>query len=307
MNAYAEAFTEYRSELDTRALTVALAQLGERLSDLRSEGQEDSALYASLVENEQRLKTLELLQTPNRVVRPATGAFQTEPRPQRVAFLGAILGLVLGLGIALLWETLDKRVRSESEIEDTIGVPVLARLAEPYGRLRRNRRLASIHEPHSAQAEAFRMLRTTVEFANLELGARSILVTSAVQREGKSTTIANLAAAFAQSGRRVILVDLDLRQPSLAAFFRRAGQPGVAEVVRGEAALGDALLSVAMPEAEFTPSVQAAPARTVITHALRASRCSRRASGCRATPPSSWRAADWPISSSSSEIEPISS
>ena len=259
VNAYAEAFTEYRSELDTRALTVALAQLGERLSDLRTEGQEDSALYASLVENEQRLKTLELLQTPNRVVRPATGAFQTEPRPQRVAFLGAILGLVLGLGIALLWETLDKRVRSEAEIEDTIGVPVLARLAEPYGRLRRNRRLASIHEPHSAQAEAFRMLRTTVEFANLELGARSILVTSAVQREGKSTTIANLAAAFAQSGRRVILVDLDLRQPSLAAFFRRAGQPGVAEVVRGEAALGDALLSVAMPEAEFTPSVQAAP------------------------------------------------
>ena len=255
-NAYAEAFTEYRSELDTRALTLAQAQIGERLSDLRAEGREDSALYASLVENEQQLKTIALLRSPNIVVRPATGAVQTEPRPNRVAFLGGILGLVLGLGIALLWETLDKRVRSEAEIEDVIGVPVLARLAEPYGRLRRNRRLASIHEPHSAQAEAFRMLRTTVEFANLELGARSILVTSAVQREGKSTTIANLAAAFAQSGRRVILVDLDLRQPSLAAFFRRVGQPGVAEVVRGEAALGDALFSVAMPEVEFAPSIQ---------------------------------------------------
>ena len=195
-NAYAGAFTEYRSELDTRSLNIALSQLGERLSDLQSEGQEDTGLYASLVEKEQQLKTLALLTTENTVVRPATGAVQTEPRPRRVALLGGILGLVLGLGIALLWETLDKRVRSEAEIEDTIGVPVLARLGEPYGRLRRNRRLASIHEPHSAQAEAFRMLRTTVEFANLELGARSILVTSAVQREGKSTTVANLAAAL---------------------------------------------------------------------------------------------------------------
>ena len=255
-NAYAGAFTEYRSELDTRSLNIALSQLGERLSDLQSEGQEDTGLYASLVEKEQQLKTLALLTTENTVVRPATGAVQTEPRPRRVALLGGILGLVLGLGIALLWETLDKRVRSEAEIEDTIGVPVLARLGEPYGRLRRNRRLASIHEPHSAQAEAFRMLRTTVEFANLELGARSILVTSAVQREGKSTTVANLAAAFAQSGRRVILVDLDLRQPALAAFFRRTGQPGVAEVVRGEAALDEALVSVAMPEVEFAPSAQ---------------------------------------------------
>lgn len=269
-NAYAEAFTEYRSELDTRALVLAQAQLGERLSDLRAEGQQDSALYASLVENEQQLKTLALLTAPNTVVRPATTAEQTEPRPKRVALLGAVLGLVLGLGIALLWETLDKRVRSEEEIEEMIGVPVLARLAEPYGRLRRNRRLAAVHEPHSPQAEAFRMLRTTVEFANLDLGARSILVTSAVQREGKSTTIANLAAAFAQSGRRVVLVDLDLRQPSLASFFRRVGQPGVAEVVRGEATLEDALLSVTMPEAELAQLPNGQEPGSTNGHALRA-------------------------------------
>ncbi len=253
--AYAEAFTDYRSDLDTRTLVRAQAQIRERLADLREEGEQDSALYASLVENEQQLKTLALLQTSNTLVRPASSAVQIEPRPRRVAMLGVILGLVLGLAIALLWETLDKRVRSEEEIEDVVGVPVLARLAEPYGRLRRHRRLATIHEPHSPQAEAFRMLRTTVEFANLELGARSILVTSAIQREGKSTTIANLAAAFAQSGRRVILVDLDLRQPSIGAFFRRVGQPGVAEVVRGEVPLNQALLSVTMPESELPPSL----------------------------------------------------
>ena len=275
--AYAEAFTEYRSELDTRTLVRAQAQLGERLSDLRAEGEKDSALYASLVEKEQQLKTLALLQSSNTVVRPASGAFQIEPRPRRVAILGGLLGLVLGLGIAFLWETLDKRVRSEEEIEDVLGLPVLAKLAEPYGRLRRQRRLAVIHEPFSPQAESFRMLRTTVEFANLELDARTILVTSAIQREGKSTTVANLAAAFAQSGRRVVLVDLDLRQPSLASFFRRvshpglstarsSGQPGVAEVVRGEATLDEALLTVTMPELELPQLSSARSERSANGH-----------------------------------------
>jgi len=127
-----------------------------------------------------------------------------------------------------------------------------------------------VHEPHSPQAEAFRMLRTTVEFANLDLGARSIMVTSAVQRDGKSTTVANLAAAFAQSGRRVVLVDLDLRQPSLAGFFRRVGQPGVAEVVRGETALEDALLSVTMPEAELAQLPNGQEPGSTNGHALRA-------------------------------------
>ena len=221
--------------------------------------------------------------------------------------LGGILGLVLGLAIALLWETLDKRVRSEEEIEDTSAFR-----SSPDSRSRTAGFAATGASPRSTSRTRHRPKRfgCCERRSSLRISSSALARSwsrAPIQREGKSTTIANLAAAFAQSGRRVILVDLDLRQPSLAAFFRRAGQPGVAEVVRGEAALDDALLSVAMPEAEFTPSVQGAQARTGITHALR--RLEVLTAGIRLpSDPSQFMASrDSPISSSSSEIEPISS
>jgi non-specific protein-tyrosine kinase len=82
-----------------------------------------------------------------------------------------------------------------------------------------------LEESASAQAEAFRMLRANLESVTLERGVRTIIITSALEREGKSTTVANLAVAFARAGKRVVLVDLDLRRPVLARFFDLDG-PG---------------------------------------------------------------------------------
>jgi capsular exopolysaccharide synthesis family protein len=90
-------------------------------------------------------------------------------------------------------------------------------------------------EPHSGAAERFRILRTNFEFFNVELGARSVMVTSAVSTEGKSTTIANLAVALAQAGQRIVLVDLDLRRPIQHRFFADAGP--VLEIADGRALL----------------------------------------------------------------------
>jgi Mrp family chromosome partitioning ATPase len=101
-------------------------------------------------------------------------------------------------------------------------------------------------DPNSGQAEAFRVLRTNLEFANLERNARTIMLTSAVESEGKSTTAVNLALALARRGRQVVLLDLDLRRPSIARFFGLSEQPGVTEVALGHALLHEALHPIAI-------------------------------------------------------------
>ena len=106
-------------------------------------------------------------------------------------------------------------MRSPEEIGDALGVPLLAHVPGPPRRLRGKDRLVMLAEPEAPEAEAVRMLRTNLDFVNLERRAKRIMVTSAVDGEGKSTTAANLAVTLARGGRRVVLVDLDLRRPSL--------------------------------------------------------------------------------------------
>jgi capsular exopolysaccharide synthesis family protein len=98
------------------------------------------------------------------------------------------------------------------------------------------------------------MLRTNLEFVNLERDARSIMVTSAVQAEGKSTTVANLAVAYARAGRRVVLVDLDLRRPFVEKFFGLEGRPGVTDVALGRLDLDHALIPVEISRPGLTES-----------------------------------------------------
>jgi non-specific protein-tyrosine kinase len=105
-----------------------------------------------------------------------------------------------------------------------------------------------LDEPGGVQAEAFRMLRTNLDFVNLERGARTILVTSSIEEEGKSTTAANLAIAAARAGKRVVLVDLDLRRPYLHRFFAVEASPGATDVALGNIALDEALIPVAIPD-----------------------------------------------------------
>ena len=245
--AYARHYTLYRLELDTAAFSRALRDAEAGLAELEAAGQEKSPLYVSLVDKAQILRTAEALQTSNAfLVRPATEGGQVSPQPLRNGALALVLGLLLGIGLAFLWEALDTRLRSAEEIGAALGLPLLARLPEPPRRLRSKERLVTIDEPRSAEAEAFRVLRTNLDFVNLERKARSVLVTSAVEEEGKSTTIANLAVTLARTGRRVVLVDLDLRRPILHRFFALEQRPGVTDVALGQVALDDALQRIAI-------------------------------------------------------------
>jgi tyrosine-protein kinase len=250
--AYAREYTIYRRQLDTSALQRARRSVEARIHQLERSHNERSALYTSLVDREQQLATMEALQTSNAyVIQTGRKAAQVQPRTVRNAVLGFVLGIVLGIGLAFLWEALDTRVRSAEEIGARLGgLPLLARLAEPARRLRSKDRLVMVAEPAGPSAEAFRMLRTNLEFVRLGRGMRSIMVTSAVEQEGKSTTIANLAVSLARSGMRVALVDLDLRRPWLHRCFELDG-PGVTEVALGHVTLDQALVPIAVTEPTF--------------------------------------------------------
>jgi non-specific protein-tyrosine kinase len=246
---YARQFTIYRRKLDTAALERARREVANRADGLRASGDHSSALYASLVTKEQQLRTMEALQTSNSfVVRSPRRAAQVRPQPARNGFLGFALGLLFGICLAFLWEALDTRVRSAKEIGERLGKPLLARLPEPPRRLRAADRLVMLAEPNGVEAEAFRMLRTNLEFANLERDAHAIMVTSALEAEGKSTTVANLALALARTGKRVVLVDLDLRRPYLDRFFDLGERPGLTDVALGRVSLERALTPLAITE-----------------------------------------------------------
>lgn len=242
---YARQFKDFQREIATADVERELLEVESDITELARDGVNPaSALYTSLISKREELRTLKALQTSRAfLVRPATLGVQVQPRPMRSTILGLVLGLILGLGLAYLREALDTRVRSTDEVAARLGVPLLARVPEPPKRLRRNDRLVMIDDPDAPEAQAFRMLRTNLDFVRVDKDARALMVTSAVAGEGKSTTAANLAVALARVGQRVALVDLDLRRPFLHKFFNLEG-PGVTEVAIGYATLDDALARI---------------------------------------------------------------
>jgi succinoglycan biosynthesis transport protein ExoP len=240
---YAREFTHYRLELDTASIASARREVQQRIAELEESGERRTALHTSLVEKEQQLATLEALQTANAsVVREASETEQVQPRVVRNGMLGLVLGLVIGVALAFLFDAIDTRVRSAEEIAERLGLPLLGRLPEPARKLRNRDQLAMLTNPSGAEAEAFRMLRTNLAFSLIDRDVRTIMVTSAVEQEGKSTSVANLAVALARGGQRVALVDLDLRRPYLGRFFGLDGARGVTQVALGHVDLHEALV-----------------------------------------------------------------
>jgi Mrp family chromosome partitioning ATPase len=246
VNAYASAFASYKLGLDTTALQRARQQLSQQITTLRNNKQQATPQYRNLVNSEQQLHTMQLLQSQDTVLgHPSAGA-QVKPTPLRDGLLGLGFGLLIGIGLAFAVEALDRRVRSEEEIEDVLRLPLLARVPKPPAAAR-ERPLTMVDEPRSGHAEAIRRLATSISFVSTERSAQVFMITSSVQREGKSTTVANLGIALARAGHSVALVDLDLRQPALASFFGIRRLNGVTDVARGLATLDSVLTPIELP------------------------------------------------------------
>ena len=161
------------------------------------------------------------------------------PRPRVNYAVGAVLGLLVGLLLALALDALDRSVKTPAQATESFRTPLLA--VTPRSREIRDKPVPD--DALSPVSEAFRTLRTAVRFVNPDDPLRTLLVTSSVAGEGKTTTAINLAAALAQSGERVLLVDADLRRARLAEVLGLEPAVGLTGVITRRVALEDAIQS----------------------------------------------------------------
>lgn len=160
------------------------------------------------------------------------------PRPVRNAGLGLLAGLLLGFAVAVLRETLDTTVKSGDELRELTGGPVLAMVGtqgkEQQALIRRHR---------SPYVESYRVLRTNLQFVKVDQPPKAVTVTSSLAGEGKSFTACSLALTLADAGKRVILVDADLRRPQICTYLGLTENGGLTSVLADKAGLEDVLVT----------------------------------------------------------------
>jgi succinoglycan biosynthesis transport protein ExoP len=173
------------------------------------------------------------------LVEPAlTPSGPIKPRTKLNVVLGLLFGLVLGVGLAFLREFLDRSVKTPEQLEVAIDGPVVGTIP-PF---KASKYLIPVAEqPRTAVAEAFRKLRTNFAFLGVDRESLCYVITSPSAGDGKSTVTANLAVALAQAGRRVAVIDADLRKPSLHKFFRLPQRVGTTTVLLDSASVHDAI------------------------------------------------------------------
>lgn len=167
----------------------------------------------------------------------ATPTHRSNPNAIVNAVLGAASGLVAGVGLALLISILDTRVRNAKDLGAVTDSPLLASVG--YDRAAPRDPLALISAPLGQRAESIRRLRTNLQFIGAPGQPNSIVVTSSVPGEGKSTTAINLALAMADAGHRILLVDGDLRRPTIAKVLGLEGSVGLTTALIGRASASD--------------------------------------------------------------------
>jgi capsular exopolysaccharide synthesis family protein len=162
------------------------------------------------------------------------------PRLWRNLLIGLVIGLALGGVAAFVREGLDRRLRDSDEVEGATGAAILGVVPTELEGVR----TPVLTHPMSARAEAYRKVRTNLMFAGSGGMPASLLITSAVSGEGKTTVATNLALACARTGQRVVIVDADLRRPMVSSYLGVAQPLGLTSVVAGEATLAEALTPV---------------------------------------------------------------
>ena len=238
VNAFSEQFVQWRKETQQRSFDEAVKLVDEQITAAALGSPERQAL----LDRRSQLDVYKALVTGGLNIGEAAepAGSPSSPKPKRDGALALFAGLVLGVGLAFVRESLDVKLHSADEIAEATTLPVIAAVPAFRKSEKNSDKLVVLDDPRGPTAEAFRFLRTNLEFVDLNNDVKVVMITSPLPGQGKSTTIANLAIAMLRAGKKVSVVEGDLRRPSLHRFFKIANTRGVTNVVAGTSPLEDA-------------------------------------------------------------------
>ena len=176
------------------------------------------------------------------------------PKKMQIAAMAAVLGLLAGIGMALVMDVIDQRLRSPEEVRNLLGLPVLGVIPRQDGKLSVAACGLTVHwDPMSQVAEACRSVPTAVYFASRTVPVKTVLIASPSHEEGKSSFVSNLAIAMAQAGSRVLLLDANFREPTQQKIYDVEHETGLSEVLTGKVALDRAISRTPIEGLEVLP------------------------------------------------------
>jgi len=259
-NTYTEEFVKEQQNNNHAYYASALALVNKQLAAL-TPAQRAGTAGLALEDRAQSLGTLaELRNGSVQVAQSATvPTSPSSPKVARNTALGGIVGLLLGLVVAFLLERFDRRIREPKDLETIYGLPLLGVVPESAALSRSTRGKKNVREALPAsEAEAFHLIRAHLRYFNVDRELRTLLVASAAPGDGKTTVARHLASAAARMGSRVLLVEADLRRPTVAQQLDIRSGPGISDVLIGAVVLSEATQTVDLD----SPSANGGGART---------------------------------------------
>lgn len=240
----------------TKSDAFALNQYEREYMELRRQHENNQRLYDVLLRRLKDTDVTGMLQVSNvRILDPALpNHFPVRPNVRQSLFLAIALGLLGGVVLAFAAEFFDASVATQQQVEDRLGIAflgVVPRIAR--GKDGRSQDLIVSQQPKSAAAECLRSVRTNLLFMSPDRPLRTLLVTSSAPQDGKTTVAAGIAQIMADGGKRVLLVDADMRRPRIHRIFGVPSEVGLSSLILGEGTLETAVKQTMVPNLSVLP------------------------------------------------------
>jgi capsular exopolysaccharide synthesis family protein len=260
---------------------IELSKIEVEYKPLKRAADQEEKMYSVIANRQKEIDITGPMKTNNvRVLeRAVVPGAPVRPKPLQSLMLGLMLGLGTGIGLAFAIEALDNTLKTQSDVEQLLGTPVLglvpiigaapgADAAEASDHLR-ERDLGVFLDPKSVAAECCRSIRTNILFMSPDRPLRTLVVTSPSPQEGKTTTAINLSVTMAEAGGRVLIIDTDMRRPRLHRSFGVPNQTGISTVIVGKATLEEAIKRTDVPNLDVLPCGPVPPNPSELLHTER--------------------------------------
>jgi succinoglycan biosynthesis transport protein ExoP len=256
---------------------IEVSKIEVEYRPLSREADQNSKMYGIISTRQKEIDITGPMKTNNvRVLeRAVVPGVPVRPNPIQNLMMGLMLGLGTGVALAFAIEALDNTLKTQADVEQFLGVPVLGLVpvigshSEPnegMGDDLRQRDLGVFLDPKSVAAECCRSIRTNILFMSPDRPIRTMVVTSPSPQEGKTTTAVNLGVTMAEAGGRVLIIDTDMRRPRLHRSFGVGNQTGISTVIVGKATLEEAIKHTDVPNLDVLPCGPVPPNPSELLH-----------------------------------------